>query len=301
MATINFQELRRMERRRVREERRLKNTAPNFELASSCGIVSENQQHQNAGACVSPPFDTLLPKNVLSNAIHQIKTTANIDSVFYAERFLPEEVIEQTMAWLQTVPDHLQRGNSSGLSEEQMSLLHNGKWTRLKHARRKVALFDGTLSSCVLPPILQRMSDTLVRIGAFPSSNAPNHVLINEYQTGEGIMAHTDGPAYHSCTATISLGGSDVIFQLRPRQYFNGNEIRDETRYNQRKLDVILHGNGSLIVFRGDAYLEHTHGISEGVFEETTKMGLCGNDLSGGTNIKRGYRISLTFRCKKSE
>ena len=181
-----------------------------------------------------------------------------------------------------------------------MSLQHNGKWTRLKHARRKVALFDGTLSSYELPPILQRISNTLVSIGAFPSSNPPNHVLVNEYQPGEGIMPHTDGPAYDSCTATISLGGSDVIFKLRPRQHYAAHENCERTLNDQQKLDIILHGSGSLIVFRDDAYLEHTHEISEGVSAETTESGICGNDPSGGTTIKRDtVRISLTFRCKK--
>lgn len=38
-----------------------------------------------------------------------------------------------------------------------------------------------------------------------------NHVLINEYQPGQGIMAHTDGPAYSTVVATISTGGGQIL------------------------------------------------------------------------------------------
>lgn len=306
MATIDFRELRRRERQRVRSStNKADNSCVMTKIGRNTSSVAVNdeslpqKQHVRALA----PFETLLPQHMLSEEIHQIQS-ANIDSVFYAEQFLPPKVLEEIMAWLQTIPDYLHTGaasrakNNNGMTEEEMSLQHNGKWTRLKHARRKVALFDGTISSYELPPILQRMSNTLVSIGAFSSSNPPNHVLINEYQPGEGIMPHTDGPAYESCTATISLGGSDVIFKLRPRQHYARGDC-DRNLNNQQKLDMILHGNGSIIVFRDDAYLEHTHEITEGVLEESTEKDICGNDLNGGTIVQRGYRISLTFRSKK--
>lgn len=40
---------------------------------------------------------------------------------------------------------------------------------------------------------------------------APNHVLVNEYKPGEGIMAHEDGAAYWPVVATVSLGASIVL------------------------------------------------------------------------------------------
>ena len=304
MATIDFRELRRRERQRIRGATKKTNSSSEVDGTYHTPnnlSVAENDESQPQKQHTLTPFKTLLSQNMLSDDIHQIKSDANIDSVSYAEQFLSPEQSLEMMTWLQTIPDYIQASSDDrkNISEEEMSLQHNGKWTRLKHARRKVALFDGTLPSYELPPILQRMSNTLVSIGAFHSSNPPNHILVNEYQPGEGIIPHTDGPAYHSCTATISLGGSDVIFKLRKRQHFTAENCDQEQLNTQPKLDVILHGNGSLIVFRDNAYLEHTHEISEGLFEETTERGICRNDLSGGTIIKRGYRISLTFRCKK--
>ena len=277
-------------------------SAPTQSLSSSSidGVCAPNI------ASSLEPYESLLPRNKLSNDLHRIKSSPRvIDSVFYAQNFLSREQGQEIMFWLQSIPECSSCTDGRVIqSEREQSIQHNGKWTTLKHAKRKVALFDGMI--CELPAILQRIANTLVVVGAFPPSHPPNHVLINEYQQGEGIMPHTDGPAYESCTATISLGGSDVIFKLWPRQQHNDDAqlLQSNTSIESMKkvpsLEVILHGNGSLVVFKDDAYLNHCHEISEGIFKETTSPnGVCGNDINGGTLVKRGYRVSLTFRHKK--
>lgn len=58
-------------------------------------------------------------------------------------------------------------------------------------------------------PILARFD----QLGIFKDTahgNA-NHVLINEYKPGQGIMAHEDGQAYAPVTATVSLGAVGVL------------------------------------------------------------------------------------------
>ena len=42
----------------------------------------------------------------------------------------------------------------------------------------------------------------------FSKATPPNHVLLNEYQPGEGIMAHKDGPLYLNWVVIISLGSN---------------------------------------------------------------------------------------------
>ena len=37
----------------------------------------------------------------------------------------------------------------------------------------------------------------------FTSGKRPNHVLVNEYLPGQGIMPHTDGPLFHPTIATV--------------------------------------------------------------------------------------------------
>lgn len=310
-SAIDFRELRRRERQRIRSSKQQTDDGDAVSHTSAvkdCPNLLPKDQLPVSPSCTSSeggsldPYKSLLPSNQLSKETHRIGCPKAIDSVFYAQNFLSAEQANEVTSWLKTIPEYSQHGirKDVRLSEREESIQHNGQWTHLKHARRKVALFDGSI--CNLPPTLQRVSNTLVAVGAFPSSHPPNHVLVNEYQPGEGIMPHTDGPAYESCTATISLGGSDVIFKLWPRH----NEQLDyspqftESREKKPSLEVILHGRGSLVVFKNDAYLNHCHEISEDVLEEmTSSNGICGNDLNGGTLVKRGYRISLTFRHRK--
>lgn len=304
--TIDFRELRRRERQRIRSSNKDNATSVGGAVDGNCVSASDEQElrpahhHQSIrgnGSSQEPSasdsssddaFVSLLPQNQLSEDAHRVGPST-IDSVFYAQRFLTPAQAKEVMSWLESVPDfaHITNGTGTRRSEREESIQHNGKWTTLKHARRRVALFDGTI--CKLPLLLQRLSNTLVAVGAFPASQPPpNHVLINEYQPGEGIMPHTDGPAYESRTATISLGGTDAIFKLWPRHRDDNNAEQPITK--RPSLEVVLHGHGSLVVFTNDAYLNFCHEISEGILEETT---------SSGELVTRGYRVSLTFRTKK--
>ena len=38
-----------------------------------------------------------------------------------------------------------------------------------------------------------------------------NHVLVNEYHPGQGIMAHTDGPSYRPIVCTITTGSGQIL------------------------------------------------------------------------------------------
>lgn len=50
----------------------------------------------------------------------------------------------------------------------------------------------------------------------FPEDRRPNHVLINEYLPGQGIMPHTDGNAFNPLISTVSLGGSTMLDFYHP-------------------------------------------------------------------------------------
>lgn len=209
---IDFRELRRRERQRIRSSK--SKVSVNVDMNGVGGdatnildreqdikttITPKPKELQNQSSLL--PYTSLLPQNKISKETHRISTSVSqIDSVFYAQNFLSHTQTQEIISWLESIPEYSRQqhfgsnANVDKLSEREISLQHNGKWTKLKHARRKVALFDGTI--CTLPDILQRLSNTLVAVDAFPSSHPPNHVLINEYQPGEGIMPHTDGPAY---------------------------------------------------------------------------------------------------------
>ena len=63
----------------------------------------------------------------------------------------------------------------------------------------------------LLPPFLERLVQLLVAEGVFSAETAPNHVLINEYTGGQGLIPHTDGPLYFPRVAVLTLEGSALL------------------------------------------------------------------------------------------
>jgi len=110
-------------------------------------------------------------------------------------------------------------------AEEEQRILQNvyasqAKWTQLSGRRLQnhgglvhpKGLLQTPLPSW-LNPLLTRLHETTGVYGGQP----PNHVLINAYQPGEGIMPHEDGPSYFPGVCILSLGGHAVIrFYRKP-------------------------------------------------------------------------------------
>lgn len=121
-----------------------------------------------------------------------------------------------------------------------------------------------------------------------------NHVLVNEYQPGQGIMPHEDGNAYAPVTVTVSLGSSTVL------------DIYEKgSNKNQRPRWRIFQEERSLLVTRGDAYAGGLlHGIAELEQDENLAPDvICNWSLLGDTSRfatanarARHTRISLTCR-----
>lgn len=83
-----------------------------------------------------------------------------------------------------------------------------------------------------------------------------NHVLVNRYYPGQGVPHHTDGPRYANCAAILSLG-APIALSFRKR-----HEAGDIT-YENSKEDIfqVLLEPRSVLMFRGDLYDNHMHGI----------------------------------------
>ena len=73
-------------------------------------------------------------------------------------------------------------------------------WVQLKNRRLKEF-------KTPLPQPLQGLCNELERSKLFPETYPSlNHVLVNEYLPGQGIMAHKDGPMYSPHVIILSLG-----------------------------------------------------------------------------------------------
>jgi alkylated DNA repair protein alkB family protein 6 len=151
------------------------------------------------------------------------------------------------------------------------------------------------------PPIRERFKE----IGIFQDTKhgEANHVLINEYNPGEGIMPHEDGPAYSPVVATISLGAPIVLDIYQKRSEDTESETEKSTRVEVTHR--ILQEPGSLLVTTGSAYTSLLHGISRMHKDENLGLDTVANwelladrrrfELTEGVS-ERATRVSLTYR-----
>ena len=134
-----------------------------------------------------------------------------------------------------------------------MSRLETERWTQLRGRRLQNLgglprpLPEGFASE-PLPDWVGAVCDALVCSGVFPPDEPPNHVLLNEYQPGEGIDAHRDGPLYAPRVAIVSLG-SACSFD------FVTNDVARDVRAS-----LLLPPRGVLI-FSGEAYESLLHTV----------------------------------------
>lgn len=111
-------------------------------------------------------------------------------------------------------------------------------------------------SSQAFSPWLNLLADELVQWEVFPNEFRPNNVLINHYESDEGILHHTDGPRYHPCVAILSLH-SDCVMTFRPNLSTDEIGIKSDAEV----LTVVLRAR-SLFVFSQKWYTDHLHGIA---------------------------------------
>ncbi|KAI0312636.1 hypothetical protein OF83DRAFT_1165905 [Amylostereum chailletii] len=110
------------------------------------------------------------------------------------------------------------------------------------------------------PDIISRLKDT----GIFDKSphERPNHIIMNEYHAGQGIMPHEDGPSYYPTVATLSLGSHTVMHYYRyadePSAATSVGRPIDPTP----ALSLLLEPR-SLVITSSELYTSHLHGISE--------------------------------------
>ncbi|KAJ3579569.1 hypothetical protein NPX13_g1003 [Xylaria arbuscula] len=122
----------------------------------------------------------------------------------------------------------------------------------------------------------------------------PNHVLINEYPPGIGIMPHKDGAAYHPVVATVSLGASICL---------NIHEMEEDGTLKRTPAWRILQEPRSLLITTANLYTDYLHGIDDtlediGLSENTIAnwpLLRSGSTFHDGRN-SRQTRTSLTYR-----
>ncbi|PVH94666.1 alkB, alkylation repair protein 6 [Periconia macrospinosa] len=202
--------------------------------------------------------------------------------------------------------------------EEEESILQKipaQRWITLSHRRLQAhpstltknnTLLASPLPQWLIKPVVERF-ETLGLFNDTPHK-APNHVLINEYKSGEGIMPHEDGGAYAHVVATVSLGASiclDITAKPDPHPEEQGVETPTESASQYTVPTRILQEPRSLLITIGPAYENLLHGIASVQVDENLNVQTVANwellsdptvfEKAGGRN-ERATRVSLTYR-----
>jgi len=100
-----------------------------------------------------------------------------------------------------------------------------------------------------LPSYLKPLADKVY--DDFIVSMNPNHMLINGYSPSDGIMPHTDGPAYHPEVACLNLNSNSLLSFWKDLDGVRNNEYLARVYCEPR----------SLVIFTDKFYSDYLHGI----------------------------------------
>ena len=193
------------------------------------------------------------------------------NTAYYIPDFLSQEREEQIMREIYRTP--------------------SVRWTQLRN--RRLINFGGVphprgMIAEPLPSWLQAIVDEVNNIGHLPSGSQANHVLLNEYTPGQGIMPHVDGDLFFPTITTITLGSHTIL------KFYDSPSGDGQPTY---KHGLLLRPR-SLLILKDELYHNFLHGIDESTedcVDENVRNLTSSGSLVGDT-VKRSTRVSLTIR-----
>lgn len=170
------------------------------------------------------------------------------------------------------------------------------KWTQLMNRRLQnwggIPHPKGMIAE-EIPPWLQNYLNRIKNLQLM-NGKVPNHVLVNEYCPGQGIMPHVDGDLFYPTITTITCGSHTVL-------NFRENVATDDI--DEMKVPStfsLLVERKSLLVVQKDMYENFLHSIddirTDSISNDIANLSFCSRVYSPGDIIERQTRISLTIR-----
>lgn len=142
-----------------------------------------------------------------------------------------------------------------------------------------------------IPSWLQTYVDKINNLGVL-GDHRVNHVLVNEYLSGQGIMPHSDGPLFLPIISTISCGSHTILELQKSAQEY-------ETENNNETVQILVERR-SLLMIKDDAYHKYMHSIAERtedlISDTISNIEMCEIGNEKNHVLKRDKRVSLTIR-----
>lgn len=139
-----------------------------------------------------------------------------------------------------------------------------------------------------IPAYLQAYLHKVNDLQIFGDAKA-NHILLNEYKPGQGIMSHFDGPLFYPTISTVSIGSHTVLEFHRPR-----SQDEENLAMTAESTFKLLVEPRSLLILKDDLYHRYMHSIKP-IEEDDLNDPLIKNvKIAASTVAKRGTRFSLT-------
>ncbi|XP_072932952.1 alpha-ketoglutarate-dependent dioxygenase alkB homolog 6 [Epargyreus clarus] len=167
------------------------------------------------------------------------------------------------------------------------------KWTQLSNRRLQnwggIPHNKGMIADTI-PPWLDTYLNRIHGLNLM-GGNKPNHVLVNEYLSGQGILPHLDGSLFYPTITTISVGSHIVLKFLEPSS---------EENMSLKPVFSFLLEPRSLLVLQDKLFSHYLHCIEE-IHEDflddsILNLHMCSNSYVKDTTLKRNTRVSLTIR-----
>ncbi|XP_053604783.1 alpha-ketoglutarate-dependent dioxygenase alkB homolog 6 [Plodia interpunctella] len=184
--------------------------------------------------------------------------------------------------------------------KEETSLITNiysapkPKWTQLSN--RRLQNWGGIphTNGMIAETIPSWLDDYLDKIHALNvmDGKRPNHVLVNEYQPGQGIMPHLDGSLFHPTITTLSIGSHIVL-------KFVETSSEEDIKTSNHVFSLLLEPR-SLLILQDQLFSYYLHcidDITDDVLDDTVaNLNMCSGPYVRGSVARRDTRLSLTIR-----
>ncbi|XP_034417107.1 alpha-ketoglutarate-dependent dioxygenase alkB homolog 6 isoform X2 [Cyclopterus lumpus] len=210
---------------------------------------------------------------------------------------LKQFVVNDAPPTVYYIPDFISEDEESYL-QQQVYKSPKTKWTQL--SGRRLQNWGGLphprgMLAEKMPDWLRTYCEKISSLGAFGGKTA-NHVLVNEYKEGEGIMPHEDGPLYHPTVTTVSLGSHTLLDFYAPVGVQEG-DASPQTEENRFLLSLLVKPR-SLLILQEEMYRRLLHGIRPRSHDTLTDTvaNLSAAGAVPGETLARGTRVSLTIR-----